>query len=80
MARIDIHITGFARPERDVIERDFLLRGTSIDDSAHGAVADDEGFLEKVRWTVIPQCLSFDRGQERGKKREQKCDFLHIDG
>ena len=57
LGRIDLHVAGFAGPQRDVVERDTVAVGAAVDDAAHGAVADDQRLLEVVRRPVIMQNL-----------------------
>ena len=54
---IDLHVAGFAGPQRDVVERDTVAVGAAVDDAAHGAVADDQRLLEVLRRPVIMQNL-----------------------
>ena len=57
IGRIDVHVAGLTRPQRDVVERDAVGLGTTIDDAAHGAVAYHQRLLEIVGRPVIVQRL-----------------------
>ena len=57
IGRKDLHVARLARPQRDVVQRDFVPLRTAIDDAAHRAVADYQCFLEELRRLVVVQRL-----------------------
>ena len=57
LRRIDVHVAGLARPQRDVVERDALPLRTAIHHAAHRTVTDGERLFEVHRRMIVVQRL-----------------------
>ena len=55
--RKNLHIAGFARPKRNIIQGDFILLRSTIDDTTHSAVTYHQSLLEEYCRFVVMQHL-----------------------
>ena len=54
LRRIDVHVAGLARPQRDVVQRDAIGLRAAIDNAAHGAITNHQCLLKvSGRFVVV---------------------------